>query len=167
MYRFSKLGGYGSKILKLHKNRLCYCLAVKTTCFTQYLSYLNLKGEDSSCNINGFIATYISKLKWAWQGYFLSHALLISKFCTTFKDVQMMLKRFFDISTGFIFSKISVECSLHPRALLDLVYLKRNKVGLLLGSFYVPTLMFPVTKFNPNFRGTFLETLLLCGKNFH
>ena len=26
-------------------------LAVKATCFTQYLSYLNTKGEDSSCNI--------------------------------------------------------------------------------------------------------------------
>ena len=26
-------------------------LAVKTTCFTQYFSYLNTKGEDSSCNI--------------------------------------------------------------------------------------------------------------------
>ena len=42
-------------------------LAVKTTCFTQYLSYLNPKGEDSSYNIDGFPATYTSKLKWAWQ----------------------------------------------------------------------------------------------------
>jgi hypothetical protein len=42
-------------------------LAVKTTCFTQYLSYLNPKGEDSSSNIDEFIATYISKTKWAWQ----------------------------------------------------------------------------------------------------
>ena len=40
------------------------------------------------------------------------------KIYTTFKGVQMMLKRFFDISTGFRFSKISVECSLNPRALL-------------------------------------------------
>jgi hypothetical protein len=32
-------------------------LAVKTTCFTQYLSYLNPKGEDSSCKIDGFMAT--------------------------------------------------------------------------------------------------------------
>ena len=31
----------------------------------------------------------------------------------TFKDVQMMLKRFFDVSTDFRFSKISVECSVH------------------------------------------------------
>jgi hypothetical protein len=32
---------------------------------------------------------------------------------TTFKDVQMILKSFFDISTGFRFWKISVECSVH------------------------------------------------------
>ena len=56
-----------SVILELHKNRLSESLAVKTTCFTQYLSYLNPKGEDSSCNNVGFIATYTSKLKWAWQ----------------------------------------------------------------------------------------------------
>ena len=50
---------------RLQKNRSSYCLAVKTTCFTQYLSYLNPKGEDSSSNIDGFMATYISKTKWA------------------------------------------------------------------------------------------------------
>ena len=43
----------------------------------------------------------------------MSHTLLILKIYTTFKDVQVMLKRFFDISTGFRFSKISVECSVH------------------------------------------------------
>ena len=43
----------------------------------------------------------------------MSCALLILKIYTTFKDVQMMLKIFFDISTGFRFSKISVECSVH------------------------------------------------------
>ena len=43
----------------------------------------------------------------------MSHTLLILKIYTTFKDVQMMLKIFFDISTGFRFSKISVECSVH------------------------------------------------------
>ena len=41
-----------------------------------------------------------------------------------FEDVQMMFKWFFDFSTGFRFSKISVECSLHSRALLDLFMLK-------------------------------------------
>ena len=41
----------------------------------------------------------------------MSHTLLILKIYTTFKDVQMMLK--IDISTGFRFSKISVECSVH------------------------------------------------------
>ena len=29
-------------------------LVVKTTCFTQYLSYLNPKGEDSRCNIDAW-----------------------------------------------------------------------------------------------------------------
>ena len=43
----------------------------------------------------------------------MSHTLLILKIYTTFKDVQMILKRFLDISTGFRFSKISVECSVH------------------------------------------------------
>ena len=33
---------------------------------------------------------------------------LILKIYTTFKDVQIMLKLFFNISTGFRFSKISV-----------------------------------------------------------
>jgi hypothetical protein len=33
----------------------------------------------------------------------LSHTLLILKIYTTFKDVQMILKIFFDISTGFRF----------------------------------------------------------------
>ena len=30
--------------------------AVKALCFTHYLSYLNPKGEDSSCKIDGFMA---------------------------------------------------------------------------------------------------------------
>ena len=49
---------------------------------------------------------------------------------TTFKDVQMILKRFFDISTGFRFSKISVECSVHLCSCPCLILLGR--VGLLL-----------------------------------
>ena len=54
-------------VLKLHKNRLNESLAVKTICFTQYLSYLNPKGEVFGCNIDGFMATYNSKLKWSGQ----------------------------------------------------------------------------------------------------
>ena len=50
-------------ILELHKNCLSESLAVKATCFTQHLSYLNPKGELSSCNIDGVMVTYISKLK--------------------------------------------------------------------------------------------------------
>ncbi len=53
--------------LKLPKNGLSDILALKATCFTQYFSYLNPKGDVCSCNIDGFMATYISKLKWAWQ----------------------------------------------------------------------------------------------------
>ena len=36
----------------------------------------------------------------------MSHTLLILKTYTTSKDVQMMLKQFFDISAGFRFSKL-------------------------------------------------------------
>ena len=43
----------------------------------------------------------------------MSHTLLILKIYTTFKDVQMILKRFYDISTGFRFSKNQCECSVH------------------------------------------------------
>ena len=43
----------------------------------------------------------------------MSLTLLILKINTTFEDVQMMLKWFFDFSTGFRFSKISVECSVY------------------------------------------------------
>ena len=35
------------------------------------------------------------------------------KINTTFTKVQMMLKKLFDFSNGFRFSKISVECSIH------------------------------------------------------
>ena len=37
-----------------------FSLAVKTTCFTQYLSYLNPKEEASSCKIDGFMTAYVS-----------------------------------------------------------------------------------------------------------
>ena len=54
-----------SIILELHKKHLNESLPGKTTYFTQYLHYLNPKREVSSCNIDGLIATYTSKLKWA------------------------------------------------------------------------------------------------------
>ena len=56
-----------SIILELHKKHLNESLPGKTTYFTQYLHYLNPKREVSSCNIDGLIATYTSKLKWAWR----------------------------------------------------------------------------------------------------
>ena len=48
--------------LRLQKKRssyieLSYKKYIKTTCFTQHLSYLNPKGEDTSCKIDGFMAT--------------------------------------------------------------------------------------------------------------
>ena len=59
------------------------------------------------------MATYISKLKWAWQAQFLSPTLLTLKIFITFKDVQVMLKHFFDISTGFRYKKFGKEFSVH------------------------------------------------------
>ena len=65
------------------------------------------------------MATYISKRKWVWQAECLSHTLLILKIYTTFKNVQMMLKTFFDIATGFRFWKISVKIPSIPVAVLE------------------------------------------------
>ena len=65
------LGGRFKKkmvVLKSHKNFLGERLALKATYFTQNFNYLNPKGELFSCNIDPFMATYISKQKWAWQG---------------------------------------------------------------------------------------------------
>ena len=42
-------------------------------------TYLNPKGEDSSCKIDGILATYISKLIFERQAWFLSQTLLILK----------------------------------------------------------------------------------------
>ena len=69
-YFFTRQGVERKKksfFLDYEKNCSSQSLAAKTTCFTQYLSYLNPKGEDSSCKIDGFMATYTSKLKWVWQ----------------------------------------------------------------------------------------------------
>ena len=56
-----------SVFLKLLKNGLSYCLAVKTTYFTHYLSYLNPEVGGSSNKIDCFMGHQISKLKRAWQ----------------------------------------------------------------------------------------------------
>ena len=54
----------------------------------------------------------------------MSHTLLILKINTTFKDVQIMLKQFFDISTGFRFSKLQwVSVPSIPVAVLVLLQL--------------------------------------------
>ena len=52
-----------SVFLKLLKNGWSYCLAVKTTYFTHYLSYLNPEGGGSSNKIDCFMGHQISKLK--------------------------------------------------------------------------------------------------------
>ena len=80
------------------------------------------------------MATDISKLKWAWQAQCLSHTLLILKNCTTFIDVRLMLKLFFDISTGFRFSKMQSQCGSVPSipvAVLDLLYIDTYYILLL------------------------------------
>ena len=56
-----------SVFLKLLKNGWSYCLAVKTTYFTHYLSYLNPEGEVSTSKIDYFVGNQSSILKWAWQ----------------------------------------------------------------------------------------------------
>ena len=53
------------------------------------------------------------KTKMGMAGLMLSHTLLISKIYTIFKDVLMMLKWFFYISTGFRFQRSVWECSVH------------------------------------------------------
>ena len=63
---FASILGVGKKnemvFLRLKKKKKkkkklsSWSLAMKTTLFTQYLSYLNPKGEDSSCKIDGFMA---------------------------------------------------------------------------------------------------------------
>ena len=50
-------------------------------------------------------AVYISKLKWAWQAYFLTHTHQTLQIYITFEDVQMILLWLFDISNSFSFTK--------------------------------------------------------------
>ena len=51
----------------------------KKTFSTHYLRHFNPEGEGSSYKIGGFMANYISELKWVWQAQLLSHALPILK----------------------------------------------------------------------------------------
>ena len=68
----------------------------------------------TATDMNGTLHTYL----WAWWAWFFSLTLLILKINTTFGDVQ----GFFDFSTGFRFSKISVECGLFPPYIAVLVW---------------------------------------------
>ena len=61
----------------------------------------------------------------------MSHTLLILKIYTTFKDVQMILKHFFDISTGFRYKKMEKSSPSIYRDVNGLSHLKKyskNKV---------------------------------------
>ena len=51
--------------------------------------------------------------KWAWQAECFSPTLQILKIYTTFKDVQMILNHFFDISTGFRYKRNAKEVSVY------------------------------------------------------
>ena len=61
-----------------------------------WFAKLAKKGEDYTCKIDGFMAIFIPKLKWAWQVWFLSLTLLILKINTTFEhdtysnDIKMI-----------------------------------------------------------------------------
>ena len=89
----------------------CILLVLKATFFTLNLSNLNPEDEVSSPKIDRLMTDYISKLKWAWQAQFLNHDLVIFRNCVSFKDKQMILVAFFDISTGFRFPKKSQKPS--------------------------------------------------------
>ena len=52
------------RIQAQHTNYQRFCLALKTTFFTLYLSNLNPEGKVSSSKIDGFMANYISNFKW-------------------------------------------------------------------------------------------------------
>ena len=64
-------------------------------------SYLNPKEEDSSYKIDKFMATKMGVAGLVFEPHPPNFEIF-----TTFKDVQMMLKQFFDISTGFRFKKM-------------------------------------------------------------
>ena len=85
---------------KKKRNRFSYVtkkpfrlkLEYKTTLFTQYLSYLNSKGEDSSCKIDIYGYLYI-KTKMGVTGLILgSHPPNFENQYATFEDVQITLK---------------------------------------------------------------------------
>ena len=68
------------------------------------------------------MATYTSKLKWAWQALFLSLTLIILKVETTFEDFQMMLELFFDFSAVSDFQRSVWSVPSISVAVLDLVW---------------------------------------------
>ena len=74
---------------------------------------LSTKFEECILKNDAAMPLTISNFSGAWQAYFLTYTLQILCENTTFTDVEMMCNDNFDISSGFRFSKISVECSVH------------------------------------------------------
>ena len=79
--------------------------AVKTTLFTHYLNYLDAKLECSNSHKKTAMPLRSLKSKWAWRAQFLSYNLQILEKFIFFKDVQMIVKSFFDIFNGIGASK--------------------------------------------------------------
>ena len=77
--------------LKLLEYSWRYSLTVKTTNFTHYVSYLNLKGEGSTSMIIRFKSSLSPNFKWAWQAQFLSYSLNILKTQSLFAYLQVIL----------------------------------------------------------------------------
>ena len=67
----------------------------------------------------------------------MSPTLLILKNYTTFKDVQMVLKHFFDISTGFRYKKMEKSSPSIYRDVHDVLYLYVMTVCLEVQMYYV------------------------------
>ena len=71
------------------------------------------KFEECSSKIVPAMPIKSSKLKWAWQAWFFSHAPGILEKCVFFKDLQIILVPFFYILTGFRFRKNTLKSDVH------------------------------------------------------
>ena len=81
---------------------------------TQYLSYLEPKGEVICCKIDWLAATFISKFKWAWQAQFLSYTLLILEINVFF---QVVWKTFNNILLSLMVSDLAKSVGSVPSIL--------------------------------------------------
>ena len=98
----------------LDYSKLVWDITTKISPFLDLMrTQLFTKFGDPCCTQNGFPAKTILNFSRAWQAYFLSFDFQIWWEVTSFEDVQMMWNNDFDISAGFNFRKISVECPVH------------------------------------------------------